>query len=178
MKSSLCWLSLIFVNKTKETFQWVDSLEQLKRVRVQMKPTTYVNDIFNSHQLTTTENTITYHNTLCWSLQHFAEELSLVSLGSLNGPKRNWKQCLCKIFEWPTKSIMVCYDIFCSGQFAVHRHTYTLVKNNKAVCKAPKKFECQLVTVYSFREPQRQCKSRFWTHVQFQAYSEFSSWLQ
>ena len=49
---------------------------------------------------------------------------------------------------------MVCYDIFCSGQFAVHRHTYTLVKNNKAVCKAPKKFECQLVTVYSFREPQ------------------------
>ena len=62
----------------------MDSLEQLKRVRVQMKPTTYVNDIFNSHQLTTTENTITYHNTLCWSLQHFAEEL-LVSLG----PKRN-----------------------------------------------------------------------------------------
>ena len=58
-----------------------------------MTPTTYVNDIFNSHitspQLTTTENTITYHNTLCWSLQNFAEELSLASLGSLNGPKRN-----------------------------------------------------------------------------------------
>ena len=130
-----------------------------------MKPTTYVNDIFNSHitspQLTTTENTITYHNTLCWSLQNFAEELSLVSLGSLNGPKRNWKQCLCKILEWPTKSIMVCYDIFCSGQFAVHRHTYTLVKNNKAVCKAPKKFECQLVTVYSFRESQLQYKFSF-----------------
>ena len=33
-----------------------------------------------------------------------------------NGPKRNWKQCLCKILGWQTKSIMVCYDIFCSGQ--------------------------------------------------------------
>ena len=25
--------------------------------------------------------------------------------------------CLCKILEWPTKSIMVCYGIFCSGQY-------------------------------------------------------------
>ena len=39
--------------------------------------------------------------------------------------------------------------------------THTLVKNNKAVCKAPKKFECQLVTVYSFRESQLQCKFSF-----------------
>ena len=33
-------------------------------------------------QLTTTENTITYHNTLCWSLQNFAQALSSVSFGS------------------------------------------------------------------------------------------------
>ena len=32
-------------------------------------------------------------------------------------PKRNWKQCLCKILGWQTKSIMVCYGIFWSGQF-------------------------------------------------------------
>ena len=32
-------------------------------------------------------------------------------------PKRNWKQCLCKIWGSQTKSIMVCYGIFWSGQF-------------------------------------------------------------
>ena len=39
------------------------------------------------------------------------------SLGAILTPKRNWRQCLCKILEWPTKSITVCYGIFCSGQF-------------------------------------------------------------
>ena len=34
-----------------------------------------------------------------------------VSLGSENGPKRNWKQCLCKILGWQTENIMVCYGI-------------------------------------------------------------------
>ena len=67
-----------------------------------MKPATYVNDIFNSHiaspQLTTTENTITYHNTLCWSLQHFAEELSLVSLGSFKWPQEKLKTMLMQNF--------------------------------------------------------------------------------
>ena len=33
-----------------------------------------------------------------------------------NGPKRNWKQCLCKILTRKPISIMVCYGIFCSGQ--------------------------------------------------------------
>ena len=33
-----------------------------------------------------------------------------------NGPKRNGKQWLCKIWGWQRKSIMVCYGIFWSGQ--------------------------------------------------------------
>ena len=49
-----------------------------------------------------------------------------VSLGAILTPKRNWRQCLCKILEWPTKSIMVCYDIFCSGQL---RWSYMWIKN-------------------------------------------------
>ena len=39
--------------------------------------------------LTTPENTITYHHTLCWSLQNFAEALFSVSLGAILTPKRN-----------------------------------------------------------------------------------------
>ena len=42
--------------------------------------------------------------------------LSSVSLGSYNGPKRNWKQSLCIILGWQTKNIAVCCGIFCSGQ--------------------------------------------------------------
>ena len=68
-----------------------------------MKPTAYVNDIFNSHitspQLTTTENTITYHNILCWSLQHFAEELSLVSLWSLKAPRETENNAYAKFWS-------------------------------------------------------------------------------
>ena len=47
----------------------------------------------------------------------------------LKWPQRNWKQCLCKILEWPTKSIMVCYFLewsigrtFCSSSFHQQRH--------------------------------------------------------
>ena len=39
-----------------------------------------------------------------------------VSLGAILTPKRNWRQCLCKILGWQTKTIMVCYGIFWSGQ--------------------------------------------------------------
>ena len=39
-----------------------------------------------------------------------------VSLRAILTPKRNWRQCLCKILGWQTKSIMVCYGIFWSGQ--------------------------------------------------------------
>ena len=31
-------------------------------------------------------------------------------------PKRNWRQCWCKVLGRQTKSIMVCYGIFWSGQ--------------------------------------------------------------
>ena len=58
--------------------------------------------------LTTPENTITYRNTVCWSVrQNFAWALFFsFSWGHLT-PKRNWRQCLCKILaEWPTNSIM------------------------------------------------------------------------
>ena len=39
------------------------------------------------------------------------------SLGTFLTPKRNWRQCSCKTLGWQTKSIMVCYGIFWSGQF-------------------------------------------------------------
>ena len=39
------------------------------------------------------------------------------SLCAILTPKRNWRQCLCKILGWQTKSIMVCYGIFWSGQY-------------------------------------------------------------
>ena len=48
-----------------------------------------------------------YHNNLPLCFQNFAEALFLFSLGTYNGPKRYWKQCLCKILEGQTKSIMV-----------------------------------------------------------------------
>ena len=32
-------------------------------------------------------------------------------------PNRNWRQCLWKIWDWQTKSIIGCYGIFWSGQF-------------------------------------------------------------
>ena len=59
---------------------------------------------------------------LLWS-KHFATMvtwrhtlLSSVSLGATLTPEGNWTQCLCKLLEWQSKSIMVCYVIFCSGQ--------------------------------------------------------------
>ena len=50
----------------------------------------------------------------------------LLHLESANWPlqKRNWRQCLCKILEWQTKSIMVCYGIFCSGQLAAGKRQF------------------------------------------------------
>ena len=57
-------------------------------------------------KLTTPENIITYHNALCLSPQILHK----------HGPKRNWKQCLFRFLGWQTKSIMVCYGIFWSGQ--------------------------------------------------------------
>ena len=38
-----------------------------------------------------------YHNTLCPS--NFCMSQCLFSLGTYNGPKRNWKQCSCKIWR-------------------------------------------------------------------------------
>ena len=61
--------------------------------------------------LSTPEITITYHNAVCFSPQNFAEALFSVSLGAILTPKRNWKQCSCKILGRQTKSIMVCYGI-------------------------------------------------------------------
>ena len=40
-------------------------------------------------QLTTPENTLTYHNVLCLSPQNFAQALFSVSLGAILTPKRN-----------------------------------------------------------------------------------------
>ena len=36
-----------------------------------------------------------------------SSEVFIFSLGTYNGPKRNWKQCLCKILAGQTKSVMV-----------------------------------------------------------------------
>ena len=61
---------------------------------------------------------------LLWS-KHFATmvtwrhtSLSSVSLGATLTPEGNWRQCLSQILEWRSKSIMVCYGIFCSGSIA------------------------------------------------------------
>ena len=73
-------------------------------------------------KLTTPENTITYRNALCLSPQNFwnfAKALFSVSLGAILTPKRNWRKCSCKILGWQTKSIMICYGIFWSGQLWV-----------------------------------------------------------
>ena len=48
-----------------------------------------------------------YQNTLCLSLQTFAQALFPVSLGTIISRYRKYKQCLCKILEGQTKSIMV-----------------------------------------------------------------------
>ena len=48
-----------------------------------------------------------YHNTLCLSLQNFAQVLLLFSVGTIVSPSGKWKQCFCKILEGQTKSIMV-----------------------------------------------------------------------
>ena len=67
--------------------------------------------------LTTPKNTVTYHNALYLWTQNFAQALFSVSLGAILTPERNWRQCLCKIWGSQTKSIIVCYGIFWSGQF-------------------------------------------------------------
>ena len=54
-------------------------------------------------RLNTPENTITYHNVLCSSPPNFAWALFSVSLGAILTPKRNWKQCLCKIWGWQAR---------------------------------------------------------------------------
>ena len=38
--------------------------------------------------------------------------------------QRNWRQCLCKILGWQTKSVMVCYGIFWSGQLSMSAFLY------------------------------------------------------
>ena len=53
------------------------------------------------------KNTITYHNALCSSPPKFKKALFSVSLGAILPPKRNWRQCLCKMLGWQTKTIMV-----------------------------------------------------------------------
>ena len=70
---------------------------------------------FTNTELTTPENTITYHNTLFVTPKFCISIVFSFSWG--RGPKRNWRQCLCKILGWQTKSIMVCYGIFWSGQY-------------------------------------------------------------
>ena len=63
-----------------------------------------------------------YHNTLCFlSLQNFAWVLLLYSLGTIVSPRRKWKQCLCKILEGQTKSIMV----FLKVTYTVHPRCVT-----------------------------------------------------
>ena len=47
--------------------------------------------------------------------------------GAILTPKRNWRQCLCKIFGLQTKSIMVFYGIFWSGQYPIASFSISLV---------------------------------------------------
>ena len=65
-------------------------------------------------QLTTPENTTTWHNALCLSLQNFAWAFFSVSLGAILTPKRNWRKWLCKILGHYGMSWY-----FWSGQFCI-----------------------------------------------------------
>ena len=58
-------------------------------------------------ELTTPENTITYHNAL-----KFCTIIVFSFSWAILTHKRNWRQCLCKILGWQTKSVMVYYGIF------------------------------------------------------------------
>ena len=55
------------------------------------------------------------------------------SVRAILTPKRNWRQCLCKILGWETKSIMVCYSIFWSGQFLYPFLLFRMVKGKVLV---------------------------------------------
>ena len=52
------------------------------------------------------------------SRQKRGVQLNVTTFGAILTPKRNWRQCLCNILEWPTKSIMVCQGIFWSAKLA------------------------------------------------------------
>ena len=44
---------------------------------------------------------------LVFPSKSFAYELFLFSLRIYNGPKRNWKKCLCKLLEGQAKSMRI-----------------------------------------------------------------------
>ena len=45
--------------------------------------------------------------------QNFAQPLFLISPGNYSGPKRNWRQCLCKIFGAQTSCITADVQAIC-----------------------------------------------------------------
>ena len=83
-----------------------------------------------------------YCNTLCLSLQNLAQVLLSFSLGIIVSPRGKWKQCLCKIFEGQTNSIMVFLKVvyfsspvsFPFPSFFAERHRLVLVMKTCKPC--------------------------------------------
>ena len=69
------------------------------------------------------KKTITYHNALCLSPPKFYISIVFSFSWELNGTKRNWKQWLCKILGWQTKSIMVCYGFFLEWSTLIYQNS-------------------------------------------------------
>ena len=69
-----------------------------------------------TRELTTPENTKTYHNALCLSPPKFCISIVFSFSWELKWPQEKLKTMLMQSFGVTTKSIMVCYGIFWSGQ--------------------------------------------------------------
>ena len=81
------FLALAFIpRKKKKTGKYIKTSLECD-INFLGRATTYL--VLKMLQLTTPENTITYHNVLCLSPQNFAQALFSVSLGAILTPKRN-----------------------------------------------------------------------------------------
>ena len=69
-----------------------------------------------------------YHNTLCLSSRILHNYCFYVSLGIIVSPRRKQKQCLCKILDGQTKSVMV----FLKVDYGFVCHSYLCSENKNS----------------------------------------------
>ena len=118
--ASESWLQFHTSQNTRTMLPIMTSGRWLKRV-----PNKTVTCLVRSspEQLTTPENTTTYHNALCLSPQNFTYALFSVSLGAILHPKRNWRQCLSKTLGWEIIVALWYVMVFLEGS-VVHRRSF------------------------------------------------------